>query len=571
MATHQKTDEFFLAVSQGDYEKVNSLIGLYGKNLLNSQDELGSSALHLAVMRGHINITQLLLSQKEINPNLQAYKHPQQSNTFSPLDIAIKYNQPIEMVALLLQNGVVTAHPTDLLMLLIDNAFSTDDMLFKQETIDILNLLIQKFPAIAYVDGKPLSSILYQLGAYVDKPEAKVSIQKVIDILIEQDLNDYAEKFILAKNFTHAFPSANVYSTINMYSKDLVNAEGHFTVFTIKSFFDSQSDYLHILNGQGVGQKESALFNMDIANYSQFKKNVLSEVNASFYVAHKALPNAGLYDVSQLLYSLYDEGYTLLLPTGWHRHAIDIILDKSLGLYIVANAGDRYPKLPSGVKAYENHSPISAEDIYKIINNQDQFNLEYGQYYELALQKNSAFSQSFPDQDYGNCALNSLLLANWSLTYINVYKHTNDPKISKKITDLWHQDIVEHHKTLSLKNYLSQPYFKDDKPLYDALIKYEVKLDHPEKYEQTRLILNYLTSPQHVAGFKHFYKKHQADFSSDLKQFINQNSYTKPILINEVLGSDLAVKSSITNHIIKLTELNIAQDLKDLGLYTEHF
>lgn len=564
MATHQKNDELFLAISKNDEEKVSSLIGLHGKNLLNSQDELGSSALHLAVMNGHLDMAKLLLLQKDINPNLQAYKHPQQNNTFSPLDIAIKYNQPVEMIALLLQNGATTAYPTDLLMMLIDNAFTPDGMTFKQETIDILNLLVQKIPSIAYIEGKPLSSILSQLGSYVDKPEAKVSIQKVIDILIEQDLKNYAEKFILAKNFTHAFPSANVYSTINIYSKDSVHAEGHFTVFTVKSFFDSHSDYLRILHEQG-GEK------VNIANYGELKKNVFSELNTTFYVAHKALQNAGLYDVSELLYSLYNEGHTLLLPTGWHRHAIDIILDKSLGLYIVANAGDRYQKLPSGIKAYENHSPISTDDIYKIINNQNQFNLEYEQYYELVLQKNNAFSQSFPNQDYGNCALNSLLLANWSLTYINIYKQTNDPVLSKQLTDLWHQDIVEHHKTLSLKNYLSDPYFKDDKPLYDALVKYEVKLDHPEKFEQSRLILSYLTSPEHIAGFKHFYKKHQTDFSSDLKQFIQQSGYTKPILMNDVLASDSVIKANALKQIINLTELNIAQNYEQASSYIEYF
>lgn len=563
MVKHQKTDELFLAISKDDYEKVNTLIHLYGKNLLNSQDELGSSALHLAVMHGHINIAKLLLSQQDIQPNLQAYKHPQQSNTFSPLDMAIKYNQSIEMIGLLLQHGVTTAHPTELLMMLINSDFSEDGMTFKQETIDILDLLVQKIPSIAYVDGKPLSSILYQLGAYLDKPEAKISIQKVIDILIEQDLKNYAEKFILAKNFTHAFPSANIYATINTYSKDLIHAEGHFTAFTVKSFFDSQLDYLNILRHQ---HEEG-----EIVNYTELKKNVFSEINTSFYVAHKALANAGLYDVSQLLYNLYDEGYTLLLPTGWHRHAIDIILDKPLGLYVVANAGDRYITLPSGVKAYENHSPISVDDIYKIINNQDQFDLEYDQYYELSLQKNNSFSQVFPNQDYGNCALNSLLLANWSLIYINLYKQTHDFILSKELADLWHRDMVEHHKTLSLKNYLSDPYFKDDKPLYDALVKYQVKLDHPEKVEQTHLILNYLTSPQHIAGFKHFYKKHQADFSSDLKQFIYKNSYANTILMNDVFASDMVINSNIINKIINLTDLNLGQDYEQMGLYMEHF
>lgn len=529
MATHLKTNELLLAARKGDYKLVSSLIALHGKSLMNSQDHLGTSALHLAVIHGHTKIVKILISQSGINTNLQAYKDNQQGHSYSPLDMAIKYSQPIEMVQILLEAGASSKYPTHLLLMLFDKGFESElvnceqklNFTAFQNTINILDLLLKNIPSMAYIQGTPISSILYQMNCYIADPNEKVLMQQMIEILLVHDINHFEHGFITAKNFTHAFPSNKQYATINSYSKDAVSAEGHFSVFTVKSFHDSILDYQHNLN------EETSIL----------KKNIFSEVNASFYIAERAILNAGSYDVSKMLFALYEDGATLLLPTGWEGHAIDIILDKSLGLYVVANAGERYMTLPSGVNAYNHHSPISEEDIYKILNNQEKFNLEYDHYYDLSLSKNSEFSEIFADQLYGNCALNSLLLSNWSLTYIFLYKSLNNPTLAKKMADSWHQDMIEHHKTLTLKNYLSDPYFKDDRPLYDVLIKYESKLDHPEKIEQAHLILDFLSSPEHLSGFKHFYKKHQADFTPELKQFIQQNGYGKTIQLGDVLSN----------------------------------
>ncbi len=536
MSTHKKTNELLLAARQGDYNLVSNLIALYGKNIVNSQDHLGTSALHLAVIHGHQDIVKLLTSQLGVNTNLQAYKDIDLGITYSPLDMAIKYRQPIEMVQVLLDSGGSTKYPTNLLFMLFENSIDSEIVNCEEKpnytsfekVITQLDILVKKIPSMIYVKGTPLATILHQMNCYIGDPEEKMLMQETIEVLLENDPQHYTQAFLLAKNFTHAFPSGNKYPTINIYSNDLISAEGHFTSSAVKSFHDSLSDYQ-----LGLPQSESAL-----------KKNIFSEVNASFYIAERAILNAGSYDVSKMLFTLYEEGRTLLLPTGWQGHAVDIILDKSLGLYVVANAGERYLTLPPGVKAYNNLLPISADDIYKILNNQDEFNLEYDHYYKLSLVNNNDFSQNFAEQLYGNCALNSLLLANWSLQYIYLYKAVNDPKLAKQIADSWHQDMVEHHKTVSLKNYLSHPYLKDDKPLYDALTKYEAKLDHPEKIEQTHLFLDYLTSPDHLPGFKHFYKKHPSDFTPELKQFIQKNGYGETIQIGDVF-SNMSLKTAL--------------------------
>jgi hypothetical protein len=553
MAIHQKTNEFLLAARTGNNNQVSHLINQYGIGLLNSQDHFGTSALHMAVMYGQYDTVKILITQPSINLNLQAYQESEIKNTYSPLDLAIKYNQPIEMVQLLLDSGASTKHPTLLLMMLFERAFSPVDISGEENNeyasfekmTKILDLLVTKVPEMIYINGTPLLTILQQMVCFIEEPQEKILMQKMIDMLLVNDKNHYADMFVTAKDFTHAYPSDNSYTTINKFSKNSIDAEGHFTRFTVNSFHESMIDYQLALNHDLYLQhhKEQLqkinhfYFGNDIVNYTHLKENIFSEVYSSFYIGEKAILNAGLYDVSKMLFQLYDQGQTILLPTGWSGHAIDIILDKTLGLYVVANAGERYKTLPAGISAYQNNSPISADDIYRILNNDDQYNLEYEHYYHLSLAKSPDFSQVFPNQEFGNCALHSLFLANWSLTYINLYKNLNNPTLAKQMADMWHQDMIEHHKTVTLKNYLAEPYFKDDKPLYDALVKYESKLDHVEKIEQTHLILSYLTSPEHASGFKHYYKKHQAEFSSELKQFIQDNGYSKSIKIGEVLNN----------------------------------
>ena len=525
MITHQKTTEFLLAARSGDFCQVSDLLNLYGKQLLNSQDHFGSSALHMSVMYGHQELVALLLAQPGIKVNLQAYQDTGMGNTYSPLDLSIKYKQPVEMVELLLQSGASSHYPIMLLVMLFEQALGTDDYQIFEQAIIKLDAIEKKIPQIIYLDGTPLSTILCQVNCFIDNPQEKLLMQKMIDTIVNNDVNHYADKYVTAKNFTHAFPSSHRYSTINKISKSLFESEGHFTVFTVKSFHEAVIDYQVILN-------------MDIANYNKLKTEVFSEVGAAFYGAEKAILNAGLYDTSQMIYQLYNDGQAILLPTGWSGHAVDVILDKSLGLYVVANSGEKHESLSSGLTAYNHHkdNPISPDEIYYILNNEDQYNLEYEHYYNLALTKNTNFSQVFPHQEYGNCALNSLLLASWSLIYINIFKSTQDHVIAKEMADCWHKDIVEHHKTMTLKNYLADPYFKDDKALYDALIKYEAKIDHVEKEAQTQLMLDYLTSSEHVSAFESFYKKNQGKFSSDLKNYIQDNGYNTALKIEDVLN-----------------------------------
>ncbi len=390
------------------------------------------------------------------------------------------------------------------------------------EFLHIFEKLVTKIPEVAFLEGWPISINLIENYNRDSDAESRMILQNLIDILEKAHPNDYLQPYLIAKNFTHAFPSSNEYVTTNEWANDLFQAEWYFKSYALKSFHASFVDYLNNL--------VSANNQSDVANYVNFKKHIFSEINTSYNIAEYYADKVGLYETSIELYVLFEGGETILLRSGWEGHAVDIILDKGLNLYIVANAGDRYLDLPSGVRAYNINAPITPDSIYQILNNEDKQHLEYDQYYDLHLTENPIFSQDFPNQEYDNCAYNSLLLANWSLTYLNLYKDSVNPLEAKVMANSWHNDVVEHHKTVVLKNYLADPYLKGDQVLYDTLIHHEKQLDHPEKIVQTNLILNYLTSEGHLELFTKYYNEHLAEFSPELSQFIELNGHKEKVI-----------------------------------------
>lgn len=551
MTAHQKTTEFLLAARYGHYDLVENFLYSDGLSLINAQDHFGTSALHLAAMYGQKDILSLLLSQPEIDANLQAYLNYESNTTYSPLDMAIKYKQPIDIIRMLVEAGASTNHSEVLLEMLfhgscgvIENEKTAVVSIVNydefEQSLNILDMLIKNVQPMSYIGYIPISIVLQSLNASVADPKAKMLVEKLIEQVSVYDTDRYDHAFLIAKDFTHAFPSNHHYTVKNDLFSGEISAEGHLRPFVTNSFYDSVVDYQKIIkNNFSASDYHSEISGMNLANYMALKFHVFSELNTAYYLADLSVKHAGLYDTSKILYQFYSEGKTILIPTGWEGHAIDIVIDKNLALYTVANAGDRYTTfLPGGVHAYHYTSPISVEDIYEILNNSSQHNLEYEHYYKLGLLNNHDFSSEFPDQLYGNCGIYSLLMANWSLTYINIYKQTNDPILSKQLSDLWHQDVLEHHKTYVLKEYLSDPYFSDDKPLYDVLINYQIKLDHKEKIEQTELMLDYLTSPKHLIDFKEFYDKNQDQFSLELTEFIQKKGYGTLINTTDVFASD---------------------------------
>jgi hypothetical protein len=535
---HPNTKEFFSAITSSDYDKCNALISRYGADLLNSQDLFGTTALHLAVKYGYENLVELLLSHPEINVNLQAYQHSKIGNTYSPLDFSFKYESSQKIIELLLDANASTQHPGSLLKMFLGQGEDDEKCPERsKEPVDpeelsaflhIFEILVTKIPEVAFSDGWPLSINLIEIYNNDSDPESRIILKNLIDILEKAHPNDYLQPYLIAKNFTHAFPSSNEYVTTNEWANDLFQAEWYFKSYALKSFHVSFVDYL---NNLALANNQS-----DVANYVNFKKHIFSEINTSYNIAEYYADKVGLYEISIELYILYEGGETILLRSGWEGHAVDIILDKGLNLYIVANAGDRYLDLPSGVRAYNINAPITPDSIYQILNNYDKQHLEYDQYYDLHLTENPVFSQDFPNQEYDNCAYNSLLLANWSLTYLNLYKDSVNLLEAKVMANSWHNDVVEHHKTVVLKNYLAEPYLKGDQVLYDTLIHHEKQLDHPEKIVQTNLILNYLTSEGHSEAFTKYYNEHLAEFSPELSKFIQLNGHKEYVIqVHDVL------------------------------------
>jgi hypothetical protein len=258
--------------------------------------------------------------------------------------------------------------------------------------------------------------------------------------------------------------------------------------------------------------------------YSQAKQTVFSHVEAIFKQGMQAKHHASLHEVSEDLFQLYESGQTILLPCGWDGHAIDVILNKPLNLFIVANGGESYPGIDSGINAYNHLFSINAEDIYHILTNHEKMEMEFKRFYDLGLIHNNEFSLILPDQEFGNCAWYSQQLSERALLYLELRNMVSDPMVAARLSETWFEQLDDFHQTLVLKEYLEDP-FLEVAALGDILINYHHTLSTPSEIERAKLILDNLSFPENKSFFLKFYNAHRFDISPELKQFIKDNGY----------------------------------------------
>ncbi|HRE31763.1 MAG TPA: hypothetical protein PLD88_07315, partial [Candidatus Berkiella sp.] len=218
---------------------------------------------------------------------------------------------------------------------------------------------------------------------------------------------------------------------------------------------------------------------------------------------------------------------TILLTSGWDGHAIDIILDKELNLFMVANSGERFSKLKSGLNAYDMQFALTVDDIYLILNNRDQLDLEFKEFYDLGLERNDAYSFNMPEQLYGNCAWYSQEIAQKALMFIEIAKSTGNLKLAFDIAEQWFHEYLDFHETYVLQSYLEDP-FLEVAALGDILVDYHMTLSTPQAQERAQLILNVLTDDVHKSDFAKYCERHSNDFTPQFIELMAEKGYNIP-------------------------------------------
>ncbi|MBI2792426.1 MAG: ankyrin repeat domain-containing protein [Gammaproteobacteria bacterium] len=527
-----------VAVRIGDLGQVKKLISSGYK--VNQTDLFGSTPLHIAAMYGHKEIAEYLIS-RGASIDASTYEYDMYDVYYTPVDLAIKYAPNTDTLTLLLQKGASPSNWNQALFTVIDIALEA----FEHNDYQSFDLILKKLEVITkydsdgllcWVDGEdmPISMILETYSTQMTSTPFYNRLMDCVNNINAVDKLNLVHNYIAAKNLFHAFPSDNEYVyKIKNYPAE-ITAQGYHSVFTTALAYHSLHSYQQTLigkldnvgfkNAQAMFPKSNEPILKNVETYSLAKQTIFSKVEAIFKQGMDAKHHASLHEVSDELFQLYEAGQTILLPCGWEGHAIDIILNKPLNLFIVANGGESYPGIDSGINAYNHQFAITVEDIYHILTNHEKMEMEFKRYYDLGLMHNDEYSLILPDQEYGNCAWYSQQLSERALLFLELRSTVTDITVAARLSEAWFEQLDDFHQTLVLKEYLEDP-FLEVAVLGDILINYHSTLSTPAEIERAKLILDNLTSAENKSLFIKFYNSHRFEISPELKQFIKDNGF----------------------------------------------
>lgn len=518
------TPSLHVLARRGDLCAIEQAVALGAP--IDQEDLFGSTPLHLATLYEHRPVVEYLLAQGA-QVNSEAYFTFTESNmlTYTPLDLAIKYNSSPEVLSMLLSHGAESADWENTFYSLFETLCL--EMMTRSEPTALFDLTLAKMTTLGtergdFIAYDPISTCFAEIlgmleqGSYTDRLQAAQAL-----ILTANEPYQEAEKFELAKNLLHTFPSDKTYALSIRDRIVEVDAQGYMSIPATLLAAKSVTAYTDSL----IANADTTAFQRENPDpLAGYKIPIFEAITDCFQQSAQTVIHHGWQEVSQNLYQEYQAGQTLLLPSGWEGHFINIILDPDLNLLLVANAGQQYPELTPGLNAYDLHAPIEMHHIYQILNTENQIDLEYKLHYDLGLSPNLQYSFETNPQVFGNCGWNSQRVAEQGLLMLELYKLTNDSELSLSTAQIWFEELDSFHQTMVLADYLKQPYL-EVAALTDILFDYHSVLDSPAKIERATMILEPLSAIDSPIDLQAYYAEHSEAFSHDLVNLMHERGY----------------------------------------------
>lgn len=529
LANKEASYPLLLAARRGDVAEINKLIAAGQK--VNQADRFGTTALHLAAMYDHLDAVNLLL-QKGAKVNATTYEE-NYGFEYTALDLAVHYGSNLKVIDALVHKGATSEHLYDLMLDLFDTVLETN---FTQNytqfdlALSKVELLALNIPEAKVIDDGYESiptSLLAQVYSTegIAEPKYFQRIAATADLLLKHDTEGLAHKYVLAKDLLHAFPSEHTYAFIAGEDVLVIEAQGHFSRYSINCAHEALAAFSETLkHGDTKEYQQLAKNYIDETMFASFdaynlaKQAVFENVTYTFETAVKTAQMAWLHETSENLFQDYMAGKTILLPTGWIGHAIDIIIDKNHDLLMIANSGERHDSVPEGLNAYHLNFDLTANDIYDILTNENRMDLEFKSFYDWGLTEYPEFSFSIPNQEYGNCAWYSQTIAEQALLFLDLKKSVSQD-CALTLSETWFEQLNDYQQTKILKDYLAAPTLEVE-AMGDILVSYHNRLKTPAEIERAHLILDIMSEPENKNDFATYCKQHQKDFSKELKNLI---------------------------------------------------
>lgn len=535
------------AARVGDLVGVQKLIAM-GANV-NEKDLFKSTPLHMAAMYGHKAVAEYLI-QHGANINAKTYK--MDNYALTPLDLAAQYSPNIEMFNYLFLKDAEPEHWDILMFSLLEKVVNS----YERRDFDAFDLNLHKIEIASenknalwvYTDMevKPIWLLHKVFASEIKDTQYYNRIIETINILYANDKNSLVKHYIVAKNLFHAFPSDDAYYYKIGPNKVKLTASGYYAIITVElaansiaAFQEQLSDKQDFSGYQFIKEQyptSDKFILQNVDNFTQQKNEIFKHLESTFRQAAEVANKSGLYEISEAQFNRYEHGETILISSGWDGHALDIILDKSLNLFMVANAGERFEGLESGLNAFNMQFALTADDLYLMLTNEEEVELEFRKFYDLGLEPNDTYSFIFPQQVYGNCAWYSQQIAQKALIFTELLKSISDPLLAMSITDLWFNEYTQFHQTQVLKAYLEDP-FLELTALGDILKNYHMDLVSHHEKERAKLLLDHLMDSNHKIEFETYCKANQIEVGKTFENLLHNTAF-ETLSIHEVISWD---------------------------------
>lgn len=530
------------AAKKNDVDKIRELVNA-GEDV-NKEDNLSSRPFHMAAFYG---ANQALSQLIALGSNLK----DKALGGFNALDLALR-NKHYETARTLVETNEfdVNTHSPDgkTPLLRAYEALEAQISSYMPAQLDsiiaTLKEMVLRTP-VCYIKEEgsyiPLVMKVKALMSYTTSAEDYDKFSELVQVIEHQDPS--YDAFISCLDLLHHFPTGNTYDfKLPTGKKVTFDPEGHYPQYTTKLAYDSLSAYLLQLDDTNSTAAEREVF------------GTLQEIYRDAVVfKQKMLQPEVINDALEL----YNQGETILLPSGWQGHFINIILNKEMGLYVTANSGERYqgevpsvtnsdgsPGDPPGLLFYhmEDNNNIDFNFIQTTLANHDKFQLELSHHHEYGLNKR-VYEIITDEQIFNNCATESHRNAIEGLLFIELMHggmaHDDARRLAKTYFEKWDT----FHGNFVIDRYIDKGHGLDVESIIDI---YKSVLEKSDPHHHGPKLFNLLQSDHYHADFTQWLRDHGSDLEN--QAFIQDLQVSHHIDVATVLTSPEMPVASHESH-----------------------
>ncbi|MBS0290478.1 MAG: ankyrin repeat domain-containing protein [Proteobacteria bacterium] len=483
----------------GQLSAVQTLIKLGAK--VNATGYEDHTPLHFAMKKQHTDVANALI---------QAMADPLKSN--------YEGQNGFTMVCDALSTQFLSYEPAQETKLIkINQIFNLIDLMISQSQSTILYTESFELKGQKYVLPVPASLALECIASFAPSKELAEKTRLLANEI--KGMDNAWQIFLNAKDLLHRFPTGKTYNIkLNSNEEILLPSEGHLGIFTTSLATDSVTHFIQSIEQEG----------------DDLKLTIFNTLKHIYENANDFVQNSALAQTAQKAFELYNAGDTVLLPSGWKGHFIDVILSKNQACYVIANSGDRYhgeaPEYepdPPGILFYKIQEPekISPQFIHDILTNVDRMALEYEYAYQYGLiEKIDNIIKE--NQTFGNCGWESHRNAIEGLIYIELLNHNIAISDAKNLANLYYQEWDQFHGGFVIDNYMAmQPGLP-----FQAMLEIFTGIHLKEYYNEAdhyhaQKIADAMLSSQYMHDFQDWLIKPEHDVQERLMMNILQEQH----------------------------------------------